>query len=309
MSGVPSQLVYFQENALANYVFIDPGWLCQDVLGKALAPGSFPVSQIASIGTSRISAEVLREKFAEHADQQDVPIIIELLQQFDLCRYLKDNDLFEFPAFNTAPLDPDVWVPKSDFISYTGRKLVCTDDTDSFPPGFFPRLQVQVSTILRQEEVLLFKGCFVLVADGYQSLVQINAYSTAIDLIGRMREGYSNSCSQLLDQIHGIISKLIREVCPTIFLELSIISSSDLKAHRTPPHCYSIGEVIAAECAGHQVTNVNTNCLESAKDLLYFGDENFQRSHSGKLTKVAYIPDDVIDKIQDLLQDGDTVII
>lgn len=306
-SALSFQLVYFQEGALVNYVFIDPAWLCQDVLGKSLAPGNFPVSRIASIGSSQISPGILKEKFAEHIDAEQIPIIIDLLQQFDLCRYLKETEVYEFPALITTRLDNHAWTPNSKFISYCGRKLVCTDDTDSFPPGFFPRVQVKVSSFLKQENVLLFNGSLVVVAEGYQCLIQINDYSTSIDLIGRITTGYSNNCSQLLDQIHGVFSKLIREVCPTIFLQLSIISSSDLKSHHTPPHTYTIGDVIAADRAGHMVTNTRSNVDESVTELLYFGDKQLQKANSGRKTKVAYIPDDVIDEIQNLLQRGPKV--
>lgn len=298
--------MYFQDGSLANYVFIDPGWLCRDVLGKALAPGSFPVSRIASIGSSQIPIKVLQQKFAEHINIQYIPIIIELLQQFDLCRRLKD-DILEFPALlsNTVDLE-QYWPSRPEFV-YSGRRLVCTDDTDSFPPGFFCRLQVQVSNTLKQEQVMLFKESFILANEGFEVLIQINEYSTGIDLIGRIKQGFATACSQLLDQIHGILCSLIKIGCPTIFLELYILSAGDLRAHTAQPHCYPVDKVVAAENAGGQVVNGNTNHYESARNLLFFGDPNLQRQNSERQTKIAYIPKDVICTVQCMLQNGEKV--
>ena len=46
---------------------------------------------------------------------------------------------------------------------------------------------------------------------------------------------------------------------------------------------------------------------ESATDLLYMGDEDYQREHQGRNTKLAYMPIETILQVQELLSDGDTV--
>lgn len=294
---------------MTRHVFVDPGWLCHDVLGKALAPDSFPVSRIASIGSSRISIDVLKQKFANHIDRQYIPIIIELLQQFDLCHPLKDDhNTLEFPALLKESISSTRdWTTKPGFV-YSGRRLVCTDETDSLPPGFFCRLQVQVSNIFRQEEVILYKDSFMVTNGGrFEALVQINEHSTEIDLIGRTEQEFVTACSQLLDQIQGVLSKLIRVACPTVFLQLYTLSAADLQAHSDEPYCYKISDVIAAENTGGRVMNQVSKCQESAKDLLFFGDHALQMQNSGKLTKITHMPEEVICKVQDLLQSGEEV--
>ena len=161
-------------------MFIDPGWLCQDVLGKALAPESFPVSQIASIGSAEITEQDLQNKFTEHVDKQHIPVILQLLQHFELCHRVRDKDIFEFPCYITSPLDKERWKPEQRFIAYSGRIFECTDETDSFPPGFFCRLQVQVSEYFKQEKTVHFKGGFIIDAVTHQCLVTINKQSTSI---------------------------------------------------------------------------------------------------------------------------------
>lgn len=288
-------------------MFIDPGWLCQDVLGKALAPGSFPVSRIASVGSAQISEQTLEAKFAQHVDKQHIPIIIALLQHFELCHRRKDNGLFEFPCYVNESLSPELWKGEERFVAYSGRHLVCSDDTDSFPPGFFSRLQVQVSGSFRQEKLLIFNGSFLVDGTTYQCLVKINSSSTAIEVIGRTEQGSSQNCLQLMDQIQAMIAALIREVCPTIFLELNILSSYNLKQHQSVPQCYTINEVIAAEFEDKTIFNVQNGVEEHPTDLLYLSDHAYHNAHKDSNRRIAYIPENIVDKIQELLQDGDNV--
>ena len=249
----------------------------------------------------------MEAKFAQHIDKHHIPIIIALLQHFELCHRRKDNGFFEFPCFVSEFLSPDMWKEEERFVAYTGRRLVCSDETDSFPPGFFSRLQVQVSAFFRQEKLLIFNGSFLVDGEAYQCLIKINSRSTAIELIGRTGQGLSQNCLQLMDQIQTMIAALIRDVCPTIFLEHEILSSSDLKRHLSDPHCYTINEVVAAEFANRTVFNQQTGVEEHPTDLLYLSDTAYHEAHKDSSRKVAYIPEEIIDKIQELLRDGEKV--
>ena len=104
-----------------------------------------------------------------------------------------------------------------------------------------------------------------------------------------------------------MIAVLIRDMCPTIFMDLKILSSLDLRQHQSCPHKYSIYEGIRALTNDVMVTNLSTNNSEYATDLLYLGDRAYQDSHSGLQMKVAYVPEDIITKTQELLQDGEKV--
>lgn len=297
--------MYFEHGALSNFVFIDPGWLCQEVLGKALAPEGFPAAKIASIGSVKISEEILRAKFMEHIDEENIPVIIELLQHFDLCYRLKGENIFEFPALIEATLDPEMWKPEANFTRYCGRHLVCAEETDSFPPGFFSRLQVSVSTASVHEKVHHVKGSFIIDAFSHQCLVQIDSSSTSITLTGRSEKECVQDCIQLLDAVQSQIGGLIRNVCPTLFLKLMIPSSVDLKNHVEPQY-YSIHEIVTGGLDTKMVAN-SSGSKETVTDLLYMGDADYRRAHEGKQTKVAYIPIETILQVQELLSDGDTV--
>lgn len=152
-----------------------------------------------------------------------------------------------------------------------------------------------------------FKDGFVVDAQTHQCLAAINEQSTSITLVGRTEKGHSHSCIRLMDHIQTMIAVLIRDMCPTIFLDLKILSSSDLRQHHPHPHQYTIHNVVTALTSDQIVTNMVSNCHESATDLLYLGDQAFQESHSGLQMKVSYIPDEVIVKAQELLQDGEKV--
>lgn len=104
-----------------------------------------------------------------------------------------------------------------------------------------------------------------------------------------------------------MIAQLVRVACPTIFLDLLILSSSDLKAHSPTPYAYTIYEVISAESGGHEVTNALTGFRDSPLDLLYLGDEAVCKSSSGRNTKVAYLSEDIVQRLEALLVDGPMV--
>ena len=316
-------MVYFEEGALSNHIIIDPAWLCKDVLGQALAPESFPKAKasLTRVGSHEIAKEVVQTKLAQFLDPHHISIIIQLLRDFDLCHYDRDNDTLCFPAFLTNNLDPSLWTRDAEYRSYIGRRLVCSDMTDSFPPGFFSRLQVQVLNSLRSEQIHLFKGSFLVKGGGYQCLVSISVpakasppatmqrknslnYRSAITIQARASEGHLFSCYQNLDLIQTMIAQLVRVSCPTVFLDLLILSTSDLKAHSPNPYAYSIYEVISAESSGDEVVNEVTGFRDSPLDLLYLGDDSIRKISNGRHLKVAFLPEDIVERIEALLVDG-----
>lgn len=104
-----------------------------------------------------------------------------------------------------------------------------------------------------------------------------------------------------------MIAQLVRVACPTVFLDLLILSSSDLKAHSPDPYCYTIYNVISAESRGQEVTNDLTGFKDNPLDLLYLGDEAVRKTSSGRNTKVAYLSEDIVQRIEALLVDGEKV--
>ncbi len=286
-----------------RFIFIDPGWLCQDVLGKALAPENFS-NAYKPIG-SQISEEALEIKLAEHVDKSDIPVIIEMLQHFDLCyRLPSSSTILKFPAFISEPLDASLWQPNDRYTCYSGRHLSSTEEIDSFPPGFFSRLQVLVSRVLRQETMHHFKGSFIIDAATRQCLASIDVQSTAITVIGRCEKKDASGCMNLMDLVQNQIAALVKDVCPTLFITLQIPSSRDLKIHFVQPHYYSIREIVSGRSI---LMNPVTKASDSVTDLLYLGDEDYRKSHTGKQTKIAYIPDEILEKVQELLNDGKSV--
>lgn len=316
-------MVYFEEGALANHIIIDPAWLCKDVLGQALAPENFPKAKasLSYLGIHEIPTETVQEKLSQYLNSQHIQIIIQLLKDFDLCHHNRDTDKLCFPAFLKESLDPHLWGRDAAYESYIGQCLVCSDMTDSFPPGFFSRLQVQVMNSLRSERIHLFKGSFLVEGSGYQCLVSINTpasssaalrqrnttYGHAITMKARASKQHTFSCLQHLHLIQTMIAQLVRVACPTIFLDLHILSSSDLKAHSPEPYCYTIYEVISAQSSEGSVTNRLTHAQEYPLDLLYLGDDAIRKSNSGRHTRVAYLSEDIVQRIEALLVDGDNV--
>ena len=228
-----------------------------------------------------------------------------MLQYFDLCYRQHGNSMIlVFPVFIKHPLDQNLWKPNEKFSHYSGRQLISTEETDMFPPGFFSRLQVLISRALKQNTVYHFKDCFLVEASMYQCLVQITKLGTAISIIGRTGKADTVACMGLMDLIQGQVAVLVKDFCPTLFTNLMIPSSSDLKLHYPHPHYYHIHEIVDGKSV---MINPITKATETISDLLYMGNEEYHRTHAGKLTKIAYIPDEIIQSLQELLQDGEAV--
>lgn len=261
---------------------------------------------------------MVQTKLSQFLDHQHIQIIIQLLRDFDLCHYNRESDTLLFPAFITDEFPPSLWTRSAEYNSYIGRRLVCSDVTDCFPPGFFSRLQVQVLNSLRSERVYLFKGSFLIQGSGYQCLISMStaarergslrhqktSYSSAITMQARASAGHQFSCAQNLDLIQTMIAQLVRMSCPTVFLDLLILSTSDLRAHSPDPHPYTIYKVILAESNKEEVVNESTGFRDSPIDLLYMGDESIRKTSTGRHRKVAYLSEDIVQRIEQLLEDG-----
>ena len=181
---------------------------------------------------------------------------------------------------------------------------MCADATNFLPPGFFSRLQVQLALYATKEKVTLFKNSIILDSGKFQCFIQIDSSSTSIDLIGRIKDIRSaQNCLQILDQVQNLQAKLNKVACPSIFFKLEILSASDLKMHASIVHAYAVQEVVYAEREDLSLTNLS-GVNESPNQLLYFDQEQLQRHYSGKNTKIAFLPDEMFEKLE-LLMNGE----
>ena len=300
----PQKVVYFDQGALGNYVFIDPLWLCRDVLGKALAPEGFPQAQIAPLQAPAIKEEVIKARLAEHMDANHVNVILELLQRFDLCHLDKRKKTYLFPSFSKDCFDVTLWQPDNG-LHYIGRRLSCEDETDTFPPGFLSRLQVQVYKLLQMDQTMhMFGNSFLVeVGSGYHCLVKLANRGKTLDVVGRARDTHSRACLALIDMVQGAVAALVKTSCPTVFLNVKVISCSDLQAHSDDPTIYPIDDVIRAKSG----VNNRSGKAESLVDLLYFGDQSLRTSYTSQHTPISHIRGEDVEKLEELLDDGEKV--
>lgn len=294
-------VVYFDQGALGNYVFIDPLWLCRDVLGKALAPEGFPQAQIAPLQAPTIKEDVIKAQLAKYMDNNHVNVILELLQRFDLCHLDRRKKTYLFPSFSKECFDHSLWQPDNG-LHYIGRRLSCEDETDTFPPGFLSRLQVQVYKLLQMDQTMhMFSNNFLVEVGGYQCLVKLSEKSKVLDIVGRTKDTHTQACLALIDMVQGAVAALIKTSCPTVFLNIKVISCSDLQAHSDDPIIYTTNEVIRAE----SVVNNRSGKMESLVDLLYFGNQSLKSSYSLQHTPISHIREEDIEKLEELLDDGE----
>ena len=261
-----------------------------------------------------LTGSTIRGLLASHVDQKYIEIILTLLQNFDLCYKKKgcnqdDNDeVYVFPSLMEVPFDAQLWQPDRYFTAYVGRQLVCLESTDVFPPGFFAYLQAHVAK--QCEAVHIWRDSLLVNCDTHQALVQMNTAKTSVRLVGRACPSSAHACLKLLDQIHGNVGSLVKNLCPTIFLETKILSSSDLRlcnydGSGREPHSYGVSEVFDADSRGEGVENPHTKERETLEELIFFGDRELKRSQGGRETKVAHMSREIVDKVQELLQDNE----
>ena len=297
-------MVYINQGILCQSVYIDPNWLCQDVLGQAFASLSSSSSDYSYILTTE-QIQTCLQSVSTDAYHSSKTIVIKTLQDFDLCYSPRDKrGFYAFPHLVKEEITGANWKQESQYIGYTGRRLVCADTTNFLPPGFFSRLQVQLARYANKEKVTLFKNSIVLDSGKFQCLVQIDSSNTSIDMIGRIKDIHSaQNCIQILDQVQNIQAKLNKVACPSVFLKLEILSASDLQSHASTVHAYTVQEVVRAERGNLSLTNLS-GVTETPNQLLYFDQEKLQRHYSGKNTKIAFLPDEIFEKLE-LLMNGE----
>lgn len=298
------QIVYFEHGSLSQWVFIESSFLCQDILGYALAPPNYPLFPLRLYQTHVLSEEQIITSLSVCSDRYHSCLTIELLQSFEICHKLKmDGPKYRFPSFNLNKIKEEDWTPGPNYLAYIGRKLTCSNETDFLPPGFLPRLQVQLSSLSGPRETFrIFSNAIICTADSYEYLVRVSEDRSSVDFIGRLVDlKFAGICLHTLDHAQSIMMKLSRQVCPSVFFDMMILSLADLKNHIASPHVYMISEIVDAtrRCVG--LYNEGSKSTETVESLLYFGDERLMEKNTGRGANVMFLHEDIFEKLELLL--------
>ena len=290
-------------------MFLDPAWLCNSTLGYLLSPKTHP--KHLSFNEGKISKEEIATFLPSMSDHSE--IVFKILHNLELYCCIRTGDsseVFYFPSMarhcNNSFMS--LWVTeKEKFIKYVGRKWTTCEECDYFPAGFVPFLQAQMVFLQNNKNLALFESGFILDSTTYQCMVKVDRESNnSIEFIGRISSvDYAGKCLLSLDRIQNLVAKLSRTMCPAIFFQHSILSSSDLQDHSPSPQVYQISAVIAADKGGPPLINIRKQSTELPCDLLFFGDSQLMLKGSGLSAKVAYLDDLLFEKMGDLLtEDG-----
>ena len=290
ISSLP-QIVHIKESCLSNIVVLDPNWLGQRVFGPALSPQNSVIAHIKSV-TGCISLKDLAIVYPEI----DSISLMHLFEYFELCRQLKDTEMYEFPCL--IKMDPlfGLWEREPHLSVYAGVQLSCSLPVHMFSPSLFPRVQLHIraafSDDLDDQEVILWSDGLKCCRGEVEVCIRETVPNKAIDIVIRGTEDTREECVALFHQFYSILLTTIRESSPGTMFSTSVLSSTDLRAHHNHPRRYSSMEVFSAERSNGILSPKSDDvAAEDIAKLLCCGHQGMVASAlSAPFTSVRCIP-------------------
>eukprot|EP00058_Branchiostoma_floridae_P018593 XP_002604082.1 hypothetical protein BRAFLDRAFT_71628 [Branchiostoma floridae] len=263
------EIIYLRHKTDSSVV-LDPQWLFSSVFGPLLAPDNFPIVKIARTGEDYVTLEELTRVFSAYAD---IPLLIKLLQDFQLC-HTNDGRTFILPSLLQQEMGKAAWSPVSSKAVYFGLQIRGRTEIDSFSCDLFPRLQ----TLLMQahpgklSRPLLWNNSAKCTDGKAEALLQITTDRRQLNIFVRSTKGIREHCTSLMDLLKDMTYRLLHETSPGARSRDMVVSALDLQEHMPEPHAYSREEVeAAAEAAAEDdrtVVNPKRGTPEEVKDLL-----------------------------------------
>ena len=271
--------------------------------------------------TNKVGKSVISEDDLPKLLGDETNLLINILTSFEICYELKGTNpvLYNFPCFITKPLHDNVdWEPNPEYyVYYHGRQLQCGEELDCFPLGLFNRLQVRICNLFIN--IRLYKDAFIVRNEKAVCLGKTDKMNNQITLIVRATtedcdptsqpskiSSNAHDCFLLLDILHHQLWKLLKVACPNISMQWHILSPMDLKAHMEDPYSYSCEEVVNAIHNNAPFINKNTGQQEDPLDVLYCGCREIKALRSGKSLPIAFLPNTILERLEELLAVGGT---
>ncbi|KAI8498541.1 hypothetical protein Bbelb_237430 [Branchiostoma belcheri] len=275
---------------LASSYLHDIGeWLYTSVFGKLLAPDNFPIDNIQRTAEDHVTYEELKRVFDDVAD---IPPLIKLLQDFQLCHTF-DGHTFILPSLLQQEIDERAWSPVSGKAVYFGMQIRYRTEIDSFSCDLFPRLQ----TLLMQahpdklSKPRLWKNSAKCTDGKAEALLQISQDKRRLNIFVRSNDGDREDCKSIMDLLADMAYKLLHETSPGARSQDMVLSALDLREHSPQPHAYSREEVEEAAAKGENVVHPQRKVPEKVKDLLLHLEhlEMDERAWSLVSAKAVYV--------------------
>eukprot|EP00058_Branchiostoma_floridae_P018579 XP_002604068.1 hypothetical protein BRAFLDRAFT_71642 [Branchiostoma floridae] len=258
------EIIYLRHQA-DSLVVLDPQWLFTSVIGSLLAPDNFPIVKIARTAEDYVTLEELTRVFSAVAD---IPLLIKLLQDFQLCHTYDEVTLI-IPSLLQQEMEEAAWSPVSSKAVYFGLQIRGRTEIDSFSCDLFPRLQ----TLLMQahpdklSRPLLWKNSAKCTDKKADALLQITQDKRQLNIFVRSNDGNREDCNSIMDLLKDMTYRLLHETSPGARSRDMVLSALDLREHSREPHAYSRAEVEAAAAKGENLVHPERNVPEKVKDL------------------------------------------
>ncbi|XP_035664097.1 death-associated protein kinase dapk-1-like [Branchiostoma floridae] len=226
---------------------------------------NFPIVKIARTAEDYVTLEELTRVFSAVAD---IPLLIKLLQDFQLCHTYDEVTLI-IPSLLQQEMEEAAWSPVSSKAVYFGLQIRGRTEIDSFSCDLFPRLQ----TLLMQahpdklSRPLLWKNSAKCTDKKADALLQITQDKRQLNIFVRSNDGNREDCNSIMDLLKDMTYRLLHETSPGARSRDMVLSALDLREHSREPHAYSRAEVEAAAAKGENLVHPERNVPEKVKDL------------------------------------------
>ncbi|XP_070550832.1 death-associated protein kinase 1-like [Ptychodera flava] len=285
-----------------DIIVLDPQWLCTRVIGPMLAPEMFFQYEkrlTKKMIYSRSDIEVVFQDFA------DIDSLIDLLKELELLFEVTEETTeghdvsFVIPGMLGNDMPKDQWEMDRTKSIYYGRRFQCRDETDSFSPGLFPRLQTRLERHFREMDSPT-KGIWkngMKVCRNVEGLIYMTKGWRAIHLCVRAKkEDDIGECYRMLELVTDDVYDVINICCPGTNIDVHILSADSLKNHSDPENVsfYTIREIIEAEKKCKQVLDERKTQQEEVCELLCLGYDSEVLRNLGYQSDVKWMLQDTL---------------
>ncbi|XP_066271567.1 death-associated protein kinase 1-like [Branchiostoma lanceolatum] len=272
---------------------LKPNWLGTDVFGPIMAPENFPIPRLERTSEAYVTKGEIERVFQDVAD---VDLLINLLQEFQLCHSYNGQE-FIFPGLLTQTMPPDKWQPTHEPRAvYFGKQVECADSTDMFSSGFFPRVQTRLMRELVNHPLLWRDGA-KCVDRNVEGLIKLSPDGRAVNICVRSAQGDKVQCGKMLQQLDSIVADVLDECSPGTGTVEKVLSARALKEHRE--EFYSYGqEEIRATAEGGTVVHPTLGFTEHVSDLLCTEAEDPLLTNRTHIVQALRHVEPILDRLQ-----------
>ncbi|XP_070546118.1 death-associated protein kinase 1-like [Ptychodera flava] len=278
------ELLFVKVPSGDDIIVLNIQWLCSRVFGPMLATDIFiQYNKKLRKNQKFYSRSDINEVFNDFADTElllNLLKIFELVFEVDRSPPVPDGDVqFIAPALLVENMPESQWRMDPSKQIYFGRRIQCRDETDSFSPGFFPRLQTRLYNHFRdlgQTPSEIWKNG-IKVCHVVECLVYMIRGWRAIYICVRAKDEMNiRDCQKLLELVI---------CCPGSDIESHVLSAHSLRTHIDAEKVkfYPMQTILEAEMKGVNVYDEERGDEEATTDLLCAGyDTTLLRSHGYK---------------------------